>query len=82
MAQFIVQNLEDDVRDKLRDMARSHDQSMEEMVLDILRRAVMGQSGPSPGLGTQISQRFVSLGLDEEIPELRGHPVEPPNFDE
>jgi len=30
MAQFIVRNLEDDIHQKLRDMAQSHCQSLEE----------------------------------------------------
>ena len=45
MAQFIVRNLEDDVRDKLRELAQSHGQSMEETVRDILRCAVAKARG-------------------------------------
>ena len=43
MAQVIVRNLEDDVRDKLRELARSRGQSMEETVREILRSAVTGK---------------------------------------
>ena len=82
MAQFIVRNLEDDVRDKLRDLARTHGQSMEELVREILRRAVMKQNASRPRLGSRFAQRFTAHGLDEEIAELRGQPVEPPSFDE
>jgi len=81
MAQFIVRNLEDDVRDKLRDLARNHGQSMEEMVRDILRRAVMRKNAPRPRLGSRLARRFEAHGLDEDISELRGQPIEPPNFD-
>lgn len=81
MAQFVVRNLEDDVRDKLRELARNHGQSMEEMVREILRGAVMGQSAPQVGLGTRLAERFASQGLTEEIPELRNNPIEPPRFD-
>jgi len=82
MAQFIVRNLEDDIRDKLRELARSHGQSMEETVRDILRRAVMRQEQPRPRLGSRISKRFASLGWNAELPELRGQTIHPPSFDE
>ena len=82
MAQFIVRNLEDDVRDKLRELARKHGQSMEETVRDILRRAVMRQEQPRPRLGSRIAERFATLGWSGELPELRGQTVEPPSFDE
>ncbi len=81
MAQFVVRNLEDDVRDKLRDLAHRHGQSMEEMVRGILRQAVMRKRSSRPQLGSRLSQRFESHGLDEEIPELRGKTIEPPSFD-
>lgn len=82
MAQFIVRNLEDDVRDKLRELARRHGQSMEETVRDILRRAVMRQEEPCPQLGSRIAARFASLGLNDDLPELRGQTIEPPSFDQ
>jgi len=82
MAQFIVRNLEDDVRDKLRELAHSHGQSMEEMVREILRGAVMKKKPPKPGLGSQIAQRFAGKGLDEDIPELRGQSIDPPSFEQ
>lgn len=82
MAQFIVRNLEDDVRDKLREMAQHHGQSMEEMVREILRGAVMKKQPAKLGLGSQFAKEFQGKGLTEEIPELRGQAVEPPTFDE
>lgn len=82
MAQFTVRNLEDDVRDKLRELARSHGQSMEETVRDILRRAVMRQAEPRPRLGSRLAERFALLGLDADLPELRGQTIEPPSFDQ
>ena len=81
MAQFIVRNLEDDVRDKLREMSRSHGRSMEEEIRNILRGAVFGNTAPPPRLGSRLAQRFTSHGLDGDIAELRDHPVEPPGFD-
>jgi len=80
MAQIIVRNLEADVRDKLRDLARSHGQSMEEMVREILRGAVMGKRAPELGLGSQFAEQFEGKGLKEDIPEIRGQSTKPPSF--
>ncbi len=81
MAQLIVRNLEEDVRDKLRDLARSHGRSMEEEVRDILRAAVIERSGSRTRLGSRLAERFAAHGLKEDLPELRGQPVPPPSFD-
>ena len=43
----------------------------------ILRNAVREQEPPATGLGTEIASLFARVGLDEEIPELRGYGVEP-----
>ena len=82
MAQFIIRNLEDDVRDKLRELARRHGRSMEDEVRHIIRGAVMGQDAPRPGLGSRLAKRFCAHGLDEDFVELRGQTVEPPKFNE
>ena len=81
MAQLIVRNLEDDIREKLRALARSHGHSMEEEVRDILRGAVVERSSPQPQLGSRLAKRFAVCKLKEEIPELRGHAIEPPGFE-
>jgi len=81
MAQLIVRNLEEDVRDKLRDLARSHGQNMEELVREILRGAVMGKKIPKLGLGSQFAEQFEGKGLKEAIPEMRGQSMDPPCFE-
>ncbi|MEA2343287.1 MAG: hypothetical protein QOF63_1456, partial [Thermoanaerobaculia bacterium] len=35
-----------------------------------------------PGLGTRLAARFRDIGLKEEIPELRGYPAQPADFDD
>lgn len=81
MAQLIVRNLEDDVRDKLREMAEEYGQSMEETVRDILRRAVLCRPREEEGMGTKMVKRFARFQLEEPIPELRdGHIPEPIDF--
>jgi plasmid stability protein len=55
---------------------------MEEEVRDILRNAVNEQNVPTGGLGTEISALFTNSGLDSDIPELRGHEIKPPSYEE
>jgi len=83
MAQLVVRNLEDDVKEKLRRRAAVHCCSMEEEVRAILRAAVNAESVRKTGLGTRIAARFAGIGLrdDEEIPELRGYAPKPATFD-
>ncbi len=80
MAQLLVRQLDDDVKEKLQRRARQHGRSTEEEVREILRNAVRNEGKPV-GLGTQLAAIFHGVGIDEEIPELRGYPVEPIEFD-
>jgi plasmid stability protein len=83
MAQLVVRNLEDDVKERLQDRARRHGQSLEELVRDILRDAAKETNQPSGGLGSEIAALFRRKGFKEgEIQELRGYPVQPAKFDE
>jgi len=85
MAQLVVRNLEQSVKAKLQRRAKSHGRSMEEEVREILRNAAKEEalSPNSKGLGTRIASRFRGIGLKEgeEIPELRGFTIEPPDFE-
>ena len=80
MAQFVVRNIEKEVKARLQRRASRHGRSMEEEVRDILRNAVNEQD-VAAGLGTEIASLFTKAGLDEEIPELRGHKTKPASFD-
>jgi plasmid stability protein len=71
----LVRNLEDEVKSKLQRRARRHGRSTEEEVREILRNAVRAEGGPETPLGSRIAARFASIGLTEEIPELRGQPA-------
>jgi plasmid stability protein len=78
MAQLIVRNLEDDIRDKLRAMAEANGRSMEEEVREILREAALrAPLDAGEGLGTRVSERFRGWGLDAEIEESKGQPARP-----
>ena len=75
MAQFIVRDLEDDVKARLKRRAARHRRSMEEEVRHILRDAVKNQDQRVAKLGSRIAARFAKVGLTTELPELRGqHP--------
>lgn len=81
MAQFIVGNLENDIHQKLRDMAQSLGQSLEEFVREMLRKVALERAASPNKLGTQIAKRFAKIGLQEPIQELRGRPMIPPGFE-
>jgi plasmid stability protein len=72
MAQFIVRNLEDDVKARLKRRAAHHKRSMEEEVRHILRDAVKEQNKRVAKLGSRIAGRFAKAGLTTDLPELHG----------
>lgn len=80
MAQFVVRNIEDEVRDRLRSMAKRHGRSMEEEVREILRAAVASRPSGSVRFGSRASARFRGCELETDITELRGTHVEPPRL--
>lgn len=82
MAQLVVRNIEDDVKERLQRRAKKHGCSLEELVRDILRDAAK-DTRPTGGLGSEIAALFRGKGFREgEIQELRGYPVKPAQFDE
>lgn len=81
MAQFVVRNLENAVKERLRRQARRHGHSMEEEVRDILRDAVRERQSSTKGLGTEIAALFSAAGLDSDITEFRGYSITPPDFE-
>lgn len=81
MAQILIRQLDDDTKSKLQRLARQHGRSTEEEVREILRNAVRNVDDPPRRLGSRIAARFKGVGLKEDIPELRGQPVQPPRFE-
>jgi plasmid stability protein len=81
MAQFIVRNLEDDVKARLKRRAAHHKRSMEEEVRHILRDAVKQQNQRVAKLGSRIAARFAKAGLTTDLPELRGQVPQSAEFD-
>jgi plasmid stability protein len=80
MAQLLVRNLEEDIKERLRKRAKAHGCSMEEEARDILRSALLAKAKPHEGLGTRIAKRFAGIGVDFEVPDLRGEQAQPPSF--
>jgi plasmid stability protein len=74
MAQFIVRDLEEAVKMRLKRRAARHGRSMEEEVRHILRDAVKEHDRPVAKLGSRIAARFAKSGLTAELPELHGQP--------
>ena len=81
MAQFIVRNLEDDVKARLKRRAARHGRSMEEEARHILRDAVKNQHQRATRLGTRMAARFEKVGLTMDLPELRGEYPRSAQFD-
>jgi len=83
MAQLIVRNLENDIRDRIRALAELHGRSMEEEVRQILRSAVLASDARPASvqpLGTRMSERFARIGLTEDLAQLPPLTLEPPSF--
>ena len=81
MAQILVRNLEPQIKVRLQRRAKRFGRSMEEEARDILRNALREEEVPAAGLGTEIAALFSKTGLEEDIPELRGHAVTPATFE-
>ncbi|MBV8564080.1 MAG: hypothetical protein JO273_01345 [Methylobacteriaceae bacterium] len=80
MAQFVVRQIEDEVKRRLQRRAARKGHSLEAEVRDILRDAVKGEGQPMTGLGSEIAALFNGIEIDTEIAELRGHTIEPVDF--
>ena len=81
MAQFIVRDLDDDVKARLKRRAARHGRSMEEEVRHILRNAVREQDQHLPKLGSRVAACFAKAGLTADLPELHGQVPRSAGFD-
>lgn len=77
MAQLVVRQLDDDVKEKLQRRARRHGRSIEEEVREILRNAVRSEGSMRTLFGSRVAARFRRVGFSKQIPELRGQSVLP-----
>ncbi len=81
MAQLIVRNLEEEVKNGLRRRASQHGRSVEEEVRDILRNAVKVDGKRQAGLGSELKRAFQGIGLKTDIPELKGRTPKTADFE-
>ena len=77
MAQILVRNLDEGVKQALKRRAQRHGRSMEEEVREILRNAARDEGRSVARLGSRIAARFGKVGLSEQLPELRGQRPRP-----
>ena len=80
MATLTIRNLDDAVRDRLRQRAAEHGHSMEEEVRQILRQVVkpVEPAASSEGLGSRIHNHFAQLGgIELELPPRSDTPSAP-----
>lgn len=80
MAQLIVRNLEEKVKRRLRERAKSHGRSMEEEARVIIRDAVKADAPRKEGLGTQLMRLFANVPPEFKIEEIRGQKPRPAKF--
>lgn len=80
MAQFVVRNLEEDVKTRLKRRADLHGRSMEAEIRDILRNAAREENQAPARLGSRIAARFGKTGLNADLPELRGQQARAADF--
>jgi plasmid stability protein len=80
MAQLVVRNLEEGVKRRLRQRAKSNGRSMEEEARVILRDAVSSKPARREGLGTQLAKLFADVPPEFKIEEIRGQKPRPAKF--
>jgi plasmid stability protein len=84
VAQLIVRNIEDDVKNRLAERARRHGHSMEQEVRTILREAVDSDQSKFDeiDMGSRLSAFFARHVFDDiEIKELKDEQARPAAFD-
>lgn len=75
MAQVLVRNLDDDIKQRLKKRAVKHGISMEAEVRLILANCLKEEQPTSTGLGSAIVLRCKKAGLEEPLPELHGQDI-------
>ncbi|NJL91108.1 MAG: plasmid stability protein [Coleofasciculaceae cyanobacterium SM2_1_6] len=82
MNSITIQNLDDDLNDRLEKRAKYYGRSLEEEVKEILRAALTANIEQPLNLATAIEQRFAHLG-NFKLPNIPREPMrEPPNFED
>jgi plasmid stability protein len=77
-----VRNLEDEVKVRLQLRARRHGRSTDVDLREILRNAVRDEGAQRRPLGSRLRERFAGIGLDDDLPELRGEIAQPAKLED
>jgi plasmid stability protein len=72
--------MEDEVMARLQRRARRHGRTTDEEVREILRNAVKDEGARRIPLGRRLRERFAAIGLEDDLPELRGEVAQPALF--
>ena len=80
MAQLPARDLDDDIKSTLQQSAKRHGRTTEEDEREILGDHVWNDTQRTDPLGKRLRALFGEIGLEEDIPEWRGHPAEPATF--
>ena len=80
MAQFVVRDLEEEVKVRLKRRALRHGRSMEEEIRHILRNAARESGRAVTKLGSRMAARFRGGGLSKDLPELSGQATRAAEF--
>jgi plasmid stability protein len=82
MATLTIRNVDEAVKQSLRQRAALHGRSMEEELRQILREVLGRRSLPAKGLGSRIMAKFATEGGVELPSPQRSLARLPPNFEE
>lgn len=82
MAQIVVRNLDEGVKQRLQRRAARHGRSMEAEAREILGAATAEEVVSGGSLAHRISAHFKEIGESLEIEEQRGQSAKPADFDE
>jgi antitoxin FitA len=81
VAQFVVRDIEEEVKIRLKRRAERHGRSMEDEIRHILRNAAKESTRPIAKIGSRIAARFSGKGLTADLPELRGQAARAADLD-
>jgi plasmid stability protein len=81
VATLTIRNLDETIKQGLRQLAARHGRSMEEEVRQILRQTV-SRPLPAGGLGSRLAKRFAAVGGVDLPPVMRSSGRQPPTFGE
>jgi plasmid stability protein len=80
MAQLLIRNLSDELKERLRRRAELRGASMEAEARSILTAALNEPAEPEEGFGTQFRRYFEGIGMEFELPAYPEDSFDPVDF--